>query len=162
MNIGQAAAASGVTAKMIRHYESIGLIEPAPRTDAGYRTYGTSDIHTLRFIRSARRLGFSMTVIKELLSLWRDERRTSEQVKAIALPHLDQLRGKVLELQAMIRTLEQLVNECSGDARPDCPILVNLAEGGAARPEGHVENRFGFGRLDVGPSGSSGSISRED
>ncbi len=147
MNIGHAAAASGVSAKMIRHYESIELIEPAARTDAGYRTYGTAEVHTLRFIHSARRLGFSLPVIKDLLSLWRNDQRASEQVKALAKPHLDQLRTKVGEIQAMIRALEQLVSACEGDSRPDCPILDSLAKGDGEGSVG-VDHRFGFGRVD--------------
>jgi len=161
MNIGQAAAASGVSAKMIRHYESIGLTDEAPRTDSGYRTYGSSDIHTLRFIRSARRLGFSMPVIKELLSLWRDKRRTSEQVNAIATPHLEHLRDKVRELQDMIGTLEQLVSKCSGDERPDCPILGGLADGAADLDGGHVDYRFGVGRLETAATHATGSVAGE-
>lgn len=146
MNIGEAAAASGVSAKMIRHYESIGLIEPAPRSESGYRSYGSADIHTLRFIRSARRLGFSMPVIKELLSLWRDNHRTNEQVKGLAMPHLEQLRRKVAELQEMISTLEQLVDECRGDTRSDCPILGSLADGEAGS-NAAPDHRFGVTRL---------------
>jgi MerR family transcriptional regulator, copper efflux regulator len=127
MNIGQAARASGVTAKMIRHYESIGLVPRARRTDGGYRIYDGNDIHTLRFIRRARELGFSMKQIARLLGLWRNRRRSSAEVRRIALQHIDELDQKIDKLQAMRRTLDDLVRHCHGDRRPDCPILDDLA-----------------------------------
>jgi|SRR5215510_13421928 len=127
MNIGQAAEQSGVSAKMIRHYESIGLVERARRTDGGYRIYDANDIHTLRFIRRARDLGFSMKEIAQLLGLWRNRRRTSADVRRVAQQHISELDQKIEELQAMRRTLTALVHSCHGDRRPDCPILDDLA-----------------------------------
>jgi MerR family transcriptional regulator, copper efflux regulator len=127
MNIGQAAEQSGVSAKMIRHYESIGLVERARRTDGGYRIYDTNDIHTLRFIRRARDLGFSMKEIGQLLGLWRNRRRASADVRRVAQQHISELDQKIEELQAMRRTLTELVQHCQGDRRPECPILDDLA-----------------------------------
>jgi MerR family copper efflux transcriptional regulator len=127
MNIGQAAKASGVSAKMIRHYESIGLIPAAARTDAGYRLYGARDIHTLNFVRHARDLGFSLAQVGELVGLWQDRARPSRQVKALAEAHIQALEKKAQELLAMKATLETLVHCCHGDDRPDCPILETLA-----------------------------------
>ncbi len=126
MNIGQAAAATGVTAKRIRYYEQIGLIEPAGRTDAGYRHFGERDLHTLRFIQSARRLGFSMPKISNLLALWRDQNRSSADVKRLAKEHIAELELKIAELQSMVDTLRHLSHKCSGDARPDCPIIASF------------------------------------
>ena len=123
MNIGQAAKASGITAKMIRHYESVGLLPPAMRSDTGYRQYGEREVHVLRFIRRARDLGFSIKDISGLLSLWHDRQRPSRQVKALAQAHMQQLQRKIDELQSMRQTLEKLVQCCQGDERPDCPIL---------------------------------------
>lgn len=133
MNIGEAAAATGVSAKMIRHYESVSLLPPASRTEAGYRQYGERDVHTLRFIRHARDLGFSIDQIRDLLGLWLDRGRSSRQVKALAQVHLDELQAKLEEIQAMKNVLEQLVSCCHGDERPDCPILAGL-EADAAQP----------------------------
>ena len=127
MNIGQAAKASGITAKMIRHYESVGLLPPATRSDTGYRQYGECEVHVLRFIRRARDLGFSIKDISGLLSLWHDRQRPSRQVKALAQAHMQQLQRKIDELQSMRQTLEKLVQCCQGDERPDCPILQDLA-----------------------------------
>lgn len=127
MNIGQAAQASGVSAKMIRHYESVALLPPAQRTDAGYRQYGERDVHTLRFIRRSRDLGFSIDEIRDLLSLWQNRARSSRQVKALAQAHIDDLDHKVRELLEMKATLEELVRCCHGDERPDCPIIEELA-----------------------------------
>jgi MerR family copper efflux transcriptional regulator len=127
MNIGQAAAASGVSAKMIRYYESIALIKAGRRTEAGYRIYGDSDVHTLRFIKRARTLGFSLEQIKDLLSLWQNPARASADVKMIAQQHVDQLQQRIQELSEMRDTLLHLAHACAGDQRPDCPILAGLA-----------------------------------
>lgn len=127
MNIGEASRRSAVSAKMIRHYESLGLLPKVARTDAGYRQYDAAAIHTLRFIRRARDLGFGMQEIGELLALWRNRRRASSQVKRIALEHAADLQRRVAAMQAMQRTLEQLAHCCAGDDRPDCPILDDLA-----------------------------------
>ena len=127
MNIGQAAEQSGVSAKMIRHYESIGLVERARRTDGGYRIYDTNDIHTLRFIRRARDLGFSIKEIAQLVGLWRNRRRASADVRRVAQQHISELDHKIAELQAMRRTLTELVQHCHGDRRPEGPILDDLA-----------------------------------
>ena len=131
MKIGAAAAASGVTAKMIRHYEAIGLLRPAERRENAYRDYGERDIHELRFIRRARRLGFSIAEIEALLALWRDRARPSREVKRIAEAHIGDLEARVADMQAMAKTLGKLVTACHGDDRPDCPILDDLALGDA-------------------------------
>ena len=128
MNIGQAAKASGVSAKMIRHYESVGLFPEASRSESGYRKYADKDVHMLRFIRHSRDLGFSIEQIRELLGLWQNRRRSSRQVKALAQAHIQELQEKLQELQAMKATLEHLVHCCRGDDRPDCPIIETLAE----------------------------------
>ena len=128
MNIGAAAAASGVNAKMIRYYESIGLLRPAARRDNLYRQYGPKDIHELRFIGRARNLGFSVEEIGALLSLWRDQDRSSREVRDIASKHLAKLEARIAELQAMAGALGQLVHACHGDERPDCPILDDLSD----------------------------------
>ncbi len=133
-NIGEAAALSGVSAKMIRHYESIGLIPAAARTFAGYRLYNDSDVHRLRFIRRARALGFAMKEVGQLLGLWADRSRASAEVKQLASQHADELGARIAEMQAMQRTLEELARRCHGNDRPDCPILDDLS--GGAAPEG--------------------------
>jgi MerR family transcriptional regulator, copper efflux regulator len=127
LNIGQAAAASGVSAKMIRHYEEGGLIGKAARTRAGYRVYRDADVHTLRFIRRARDLGFSIREIQVLLGLWKNRRRASADVKRLALQHVRDLDARIAEMQAMRRTLANLAQHCHGDGRPDCPILDDLS-----------------------------------
>lgn len=127
MNIGQAATASGISAKMIRHYETIGLIEAADRTSSGYRVYTQRDVETLRFIRSSRDLGFSVDQIKALLALWRDRNRASSDVKKVALVHVEELEAKMKQLQNMADTLRHLAHNCHGDDRPDCPIIHELA-----------------------------------
>lgn len=127
MNIGEAAAAAGVSAKMVRHYEQIGLMPAATRTDAGYRQYGERDVSILRFIRQSRQLGFSMEQIAELLGLWSNHRRTSREVKALAQSHLDALNEKMRELAQMQSALERLVASCHGDDDPHCAILDELA-----------------------------------
>ena len=129
MNIGAAAASSGVTAKMIRHYEAIGLLRLAERRSNSYRDYGERDIHELRFIGRARRLGFSIPEISELLALWRDRGRSSREVKRIAQAHISDLQSRIAEMQAMANTLGDLVSTCHGDDRPGCPILDDLALG---------------------------------
>lgn len=126
MNIGQASAASGVSAKMIRYYESIGLMPEAGRSGGGYRLYTDTDVHMLRFVRRARDLGFSLEDIRTLLGLWRDRERPSAAVKQIALRHIEELTAKIAELQAMKRSLQHLAQACHGDQRPDCPILEDL------------------------------------
>lgn len=133
MNIGEAAKASGVSAKMIRHYESINLIGEAQRTDAGYRVYGTRDIQVLQFIHRGRVLGFSLEEIGALLTLWQDRQRASKDVRALAKQHIQDLDRKIEEMQAMRRTLEHLAGACHGDERPDCPILDDLASGALAQ-----------------------------
>jgi MerR family copper efflux transcriptional regulator len=127
--IGEAARISGVSAKMIRHYESIGLIGAAQRTDAGYRVYSEQDARELQFIHRARALGFSLEQIGGLLALWQDKHRASADVRALARSHIDELNRKIADMQAMRRTLETLAASCRGDDRPDCPILDDLALG---------------------------------
>ncbi|KAA2285960.1 Cu(I)-responsive transcriptional regulator [Arenimonas fontis] len=126
-NIGEASALSGVSAKMIRHYEGIGLIPPAARSFANYRLYSAADVHRLRFIRRARDLGFSMKRIETLLGLWSDPQRSSAEVKRLALEHVAELGERIRQMQAMQRTLQHLARGCQGDDRPDCPILDDLA-----------------------------------
>lgn len=125
-NIGEAAARSGVSAKMVRHYESLGLLPPVERTDSGYRRYGDREVHTLRFIRRGRNLGFSMSEIAELVQLWQNPRRASSNVKRIALAHIADLDRRMAEMAAMRKTLRRLADCCHGDQRPDCPILEDL------------------------------------
>lgn len=143
MNIGEAASTSGVSAKMIRYYESLGVLPQARRTAAGYRRYEEKDIHALRFIRSARDLGFTVDDIGSLLALWQDRGRHSADVKKIASDHIGKLNQKIADLQGMANALEKLTRCCSGDDRPDCPILADLEKGAipAALPNGR---RFGL------------------
>jgi len=143
MNIGEASRATGVSSKMIRYYEQIGLIPKAARRDSGYRDYDAADIHRLRFIRSARDLGFSVDQIGELLALWSDRKRASADVKALALGHVEALRQKQAEIAAMIATLEKLASRCHGDDRPDCPIIKGLAESDGGLPARVTPHRFG-------------------
>ncbi len=131
MNIGQASKASGVSTKMIRYYDEIGLVRPASRSDSNYREYDEREVNELRFIKRARNLGFSVAEITQLLSLWRDRERPSREVKAIADRHLADLDARIAEMQAMADTLRHLSHGCAGDDRPDCPILSDLT-GGAA------------------------------
>jgi MerR family transcriptional regulator, copper efflux regulator len=133
MNIGQASAASGVSAKMLRYYESIGLIPKADRTEVGYRVYTEDDVQTLRFIRRARDLGLSIERIRLLVGLWHDRGRSSADVKRVATEHVAELEAKILELTAMRDTLQELADACHGDHRPECPILRDL-EGGRTKP----------------------------
>lgn len=145
MNIGEASAASGISAKMIRYYESVGLVPRAGRTGGGYRDYAAADVHRLRFIRRARDLGFSFDQVRELLTLWSDRRRSSARVKRLALAHIEELEARRRELDTMIRTLRDLAQACGGDDRPDCPIIDDLEAGGAeCRP--HAKGPAGRAR----------------
>jgi Cu(I)-responsive transcriptional regulator len=126
-NIGEAAQASGISAKMIRHYESIGLLPAARRTASGYRVYGEQEVRMLQFIHRGRELGFPLEKIADLLALWRDQGRASADVRTLAQQHIAELNRKIEELQAMKRTLETLARSCHGDQRSDCPILDDLA-----------------------------------
>ena len=128
MNIGQAASATGVSAKMIRYYESIALIPPGRRSESGYRIYGENDLHALRFVKRARTLGFSLDQIRDLLSLWQNKERASADVKRIALGHVEELNQRIAELTEMRDTLQTLARCCKGYDRPDCPILQSLAD----------------------------------
>ena len=128
MNIGLAAKISGVNAKLIRHYESIGIIPKAGRTDSGYRIYSDTDVHILGFVKRARGLGFSMKEIKKLVGLWRNRSRSSGEVKKLALSHLEELETKIKELRQMADTLKHLAKNCHGDHRPDCPIIKELEQ----------------------------------
>jgi len=135
MNIGQAAKSSGLSAKMIRYYESIGLLQAANRTDSGYRLYSTNDLHTLAFIKRSRDLGFSLEAVGKLLTLWQDRGRASADVKALAHKHIVELNQKIEELAGLRDTLEDLVEDCQGKRRADCPILKDLESGGCcAKP----------------------------
>lgn len=146
MNIGQAAEASGISAKMIRYYEETGLIPPAARRGSGYRDYADADVHRLRFIRRARDLGFTVEQIGELLGLWSDRSRASSDVKALALGHVAALRAKMAEIEGMISTLEGLAATCHGNDRPECPIIDSLAAGGCAEPAPGKSAPRRFGR----------------
>ena len=130
LNIGEAARRSGVSAKMVRHYESLGLLPQVQRSDSGYRQYSEAEVHTLRFIKRARDLGFSMAEIAELVSLWHNRRRASASVRRIAQKHADDLARRIADMQAMQQTLTHLVDCCHGDERPECPILDDLAGAG--------------------------------
>lgn len=132
MNIGQASKVSGVSQRMIRHYEQIGLIEPPARRDSGYRDYSDRDVHSLRFIARARDLGFPVPEIGKLLALWRDQGRSSSEVRELALARIDELKAKEREIAEMRRTLETLAKSCHGDDRPDCPIIEELADQASA------------------------------
>ncbi|MFG0928173.1 Cu(I)-responsive transcriptional regulator [Pseudomonas sp. CJQ_8] len=129
MNIGQAARRSGLSTKMIRYYESIGLLKPATRSDSGYRLYQAEDLHNLAFIKRSRDLGFSLEEVGKLLALWQDRQRASADVKALAMHHIDELNRRIEELVSLRDTLGELVSHCQGDDRPDCPILKDLANG---------------------------------
>ena len=137
MNIGEAAVRSGVPAKTIRYYESVDLIRPAPRGANGYRAYSATDVETLRFVNRARSLGFTVKDVGSLLALYRDKKRASQRVKAVAEKHIDRIDRKMAELKAMRDTLTHLVAKCHGDERPDCPILEDLAHVPAAAAGGH-------------------------
>jgi MerR family copper efflux transcriptional regulator len=133
MNIGQAAKRSGLSAKMIRYYESIGLIAPASRSDAGYRHYDADDLNRLTFIKRSRDMGFSLEEVGKLLALWQDRQRASADVRALAQEHINELDAKILELTALRDSLQSLVACCHGDDRPDCPILSHLTEAPASK-----------------------------
>lgn len=133
VNIGEAASLAGVTPKMVRHYESLGLLPKVHRTDSGYRVYTDNEVHTLRFIKRSRDLGFSMAEIADLVKLWQDRRRPSSSVKKVAASHLEELDRKIKEMQSMRKTLAHLVHCCAGDHRPDCPILEDLEGIGGSR-----------------------------
>lgn len=126
VNIGEASALSGISAKMIRYYESMGLHKPSARSASGYRLYADHDLHALRFIRRARDLGFSLKQITELTALWRDQSRSSAEVKLMALAHIAELERKAAMLNDMANTLRNLADHCHGDDRPQCPILDEL------------------------------------
>lgn len=147
MNIGEAAEASGVSAKMIRYYEQVGLITPPARTASGYRVYSEPDIHALRFIRRARDLGFTVEQIGALMQLWRDRARASADVKRIALEHVAVLEAKMREIEEMAKALKHLAANCHGDGRPDCPIIEELAHGGCASGHQPTHLGHGFGKL---------------
>jgi MerR family gold-responsive transcriptional activator of gol and ges genes len=140
MNIGEASKASGISAKMIRYYEQAGVIPSAQRSESGYRSYGPRDIHRLRFIRHARDMGFAVSEIEQLLSLWDDRTRQSADVKRLAQAHIREMRQRIETLQQMADTLQTLVEHCAGDDRPDCPILADL------------EKSDGLGMVSDGPS----------
>lgn len=127
VSIGEAARLSGISARMVRHYEGLGLLGQVARTDSGYRQYSATDVHTLRFIKRARDMGFSMEQVAELVDLWHNRRRASASVKRVAQAHLEELAQRIAAMQAMQRTLAHLVHCCHGDQRPDCPILDDLA-----------------------------------
>lgn len=127
LQIGEAAAESGVSAKMIRYYEQIDLVPSPARRDSGYRLYGQNDVHRLRFIHRARELGFSVEHIRELLRLWHDRKRPSREVKKLALDHIAEMETQIERMQGMVATLKHLAKSCDGDHRPHCPILLDLA-----------------------------------
>ena len=129
MNIGQVAKQAGISAKMIRYYEEIGLIDAAKRTDAGYRIYSDRDLKTLNFIKHSRELGFSSEQMKELISLWRNTDRSSAEVKQLASKHIEDLNHKIKSLQDMVNALEQSVACCAGNESPDCSILMQIEHG---------------------------------
>lgn len=126
MNIGEVSKKSGMSSKMIRKYEESGIIPKAKRNDSGYRQYSFNDIHTFIFIKKSRSLGFSMADIKELLSLWRNKKRTSSSVKKITEKHIEKLATKASEIEIILKTLRDLNENCNGDNRPDCPIIDSL------------------------------------
>jgi MerR family gold-responsive transcriptional activator of gol and ges genes len=146
MNIGEAAKASGVSAKMIRYYESTGLIPAAGRTGSGYRVYSDTEVQMLRFIRRSRDLGFPVEKIEELLALWRDRSRQSSDVKRLAQEQINGLERKISEMQAMMETLQHLADACCGDHRPDCPILADLGNGLSPASKTGIEKKTGLSR----------------
>lgn len=155
MNIGQASRASGVSTKMIRYYESIGLITQPLRTESGYRVYSDKEVHALRFISRARDLGFSVDQMADLLALWRDRSRASADVKAIALHHIEALEEKARALQAMSHTLRHLADHCNGDDRPECPIIEEFAEAAVTPAPKARRPRFGVVGTDAVAAGQA-------
>lgn len=160
MNIGEAAAAAGVSAKMVRHYEQIGLLPAAERSESGYRLYGESEVSVLRFIRQSRRLGFSVAQIAELIGLWSDSRRSSREVKAVAQRHLDDLEEKRREIEQMMDGLSGLVQACHGNDQPHCAILDKLSLHSPAkhRPANKPQLRKGRPPRDEAPGERSSHI----
>ena len=146
MNIGELSKASGVSSKMIRYYEQIGLTRPALRTVSSYRVYSDKDVHTLQFVRRARDLGFSVEQIKELLALWGDRSRNSADVKAVALEHIAELESKIAAIEEMTKTLKHLASHCHGDDRPECPIIEEIAKVADGKSP-RVNARFGLSAL---------------
>lgn len=146
MNIGELSKASGVSSKMIRYYEQIGLTRPALRTVSSYRVYGDKDVHTLQFVRRARDLGFSVQQIKELLALWGDRSRNSADVKAVALEHIAELESKIAAIEEMTKTLKHLACHCHGDDRPECPIIEEIAKVDDGKSP-RINARFGLSTL---------------
>lgn len=162
MNIGQAAKASGVNAKLIRYYEGIRLIPEAGRTASGYRVYTPHEVNILRFVKRARTLGFSIERIQHLVGLWQDKDRESAEVKRIALDHVAELEAKIAEMRAMSDTLQELADGCQGDHRPDCPILRDLERPGSERPLGHHgRSPMGAAGADRPQASSAGSRGRQ-
>ncbi|MEZ2684008.1 Cu(I)-responsive transcriptional regulator [Proteus vulgaris] len=149
MNIGQAAKKSGISSKMIRYYEQIGLIPKAIRTDAGYRDYSEADVVCFRFIRHSRALGFSTEQISTLLVLWNNRERASADVKSIAISHIEELNRKIAELQQMTQTLEHLAKDCQGDNNPDCPIIAGLAAPKATSEKGTAKSHLSHLRSSI-------------
>lgn len=154
MNIGQTAKASGISAKMIRYYESVGLIAAADRTDSGYRVYTDRDVEILHFIRRSRDLGFKVEDIRDLLGLWRDRRRKSASVKKVALRQIDELKQKIVELQEMVQTLQTLADSCSGDQNSHCAIIDELVAGDT------LPHHAGPEKFGTTPGGAKGNASR--
>lgn len=144
MNIGQAARLSGISAKMIRHYEDIGLIGKAGRTASGYRIYSENDLHVLIFVRQSRNLGFSVEQIRELLDLWQNKRRASRKVKELALKHVREINRRINELNEIQQVILQLVDHCHGDDRPDCPILDSLTNSTQSHAHAGHHGKFGL------------------
>jgi MerR family copper efflux transcriptional regulator len=159
VNIGEVARDSGVSAKMVRYYEQIGLIPAAQRTESGYRTYSETDMHVLKFIGRARDFGLPMEKIKLLVTLWKDRDRTSRDVKEMALQHVTELRLKVAELTAMADTLQELADKCSGGDRPDCPILKDLA-GETSHQHNRAKALAGQGFRAKLPTAEAGRMAR--
>lgn len=158
MNIGEAASAAGVSAKMIRHYEQIGLLPAAERSEAGYRLYGEREVSVLRFVRQSRRLGFSVAQVAELIGLWSDSRRSSREVKAVAQRHLADLEDKRREIEQMMDGLSELVNACHGNDQPHCAILDTLSRGSPSRPQHKPSIMKPRGKADGPGHGSASHI----